>query len=1381
MTKHTQLKRVLAILVSVALLVSCISIAGWTVAAAETVWTFEDETIGQNLSLFTTDTMAPSTEENHTEGGSKSVKVTSTQNFGNDRAQMIIMDGNGNAVTVAKDEIVQVSFWVYLPTQSAYNGNLRMWLTATNNDAVHSSANPKNDAVVYEPPAAVYGRISGIPENTWHQVSVTTNGAYAGKLRLGIAGDKGTTTFYIDDITVTREDAPEIKGTAYHYTFDENDGKYYNDSNGDYYGTVGVTSMSHNNTIKSNAEASIVENGTGYAMQMAYTGNLNSTNNQQEYAAFSLPNNTGATKNNRAAGKSIYLEKNAVFQITVKYKVESYVSPATLYIATYSGDNGSFAYGKTFSTEFANHAQVARITEATTGWNEVSAFHFPADNGNACFVLKMDDDTNRNGTKVIISEITITPVASSTITFDMADGSNVATVAGAVGQTITYPADPTKSGHEFLGWMTVKGNQAPTAFPAEDTVLVARWKAIGSTVIDMENLAVDARQDLNGKTNGWNTNNYIKVSDFTNITVGGEKALEFGGTDASSMRAQMMVKDSTGAQVNVVAGKNYRLSFWYYVPVSEGDYDLNYWFAANDNEDRFNNEGNSIEGTVLAESSTSIANKGVWTQVVVNVNNCPYSGKLRFGACSSTAASSARYTLYVDDIAISEVEDVVIEPNTQTFEAYSTGKELDIKANYPDDTITVSTEYNHTEGGAQSAKFLTNDHGGGSRVQMMVKDGNDDNITLEAGKDYTLSFWYYVPVTQDNFTLSYWFAVTEDEVCFTAGVQKDNAKIAEETQVINDVKGDWNRVTISITDCLYTGKLRFGACGTDSNYHTRIFYIDDIVVKERVPFVPDPEVESFEIGAPGTEISIPSSTGNKIVISADENATVGGSQSAMVTSSTKSGGGRAQMLVKDGEGNQVIIEKDAYYIITFKYFIPENEPDFVVNYWLTADDSEDFYTAGGQKDAVRLYEYSSKTSSDTPDTKGQWNEVTISIPKAAHGGKLRMGLCDNTGALVHYYIDDIKVFKASTEVAPDPDATKWDFENYLPGMGSNLFVHGSGSVSNEFNHTEGGEMCLAVNRKTNYGIDRPQFVVMNQKTGKPYELKKGETYNFSVWCYKPSTISQYLNLNLWLMTTDTIEKITDKSNADFDMGSYTVKYMSDFWTEYKVTFTAKNGKYLIMGVADHYNNEQDVGVMYFDDFYIEEPEYMTVKFDTNGSEDKYGDIIGMVGDLIPVDENWTDPYREGYEFTGWYTKKTCDKDSLFDITSDVLEGKNGDVLTLYAGWQEWDDSFLYDESEVIEKEEKEEYRTEYYEEKVWVGDNNVPKPLDIGERPEAELETITDLPVDEDPGKDDPAQDGLPTWLIIVIIAAAVLVVGGGALAALLLSKKAKTTEENNA
>ena len=153
----------------------------------------------------------------------------------------------------------------------------------------------------------------------------------------------------------------------------------------------------------------------------------------------------------------------------------------------------------------------------------------------------------------------------------------------------------------------------------------------------------------------------------------------------------------------------------------------------------------------------------------------------------------------------------------------------------------------------------------------------------------------------------------------------------------------------------------------------------------------------------------------------------------------------------------------------------------------------------------------------------------------------------------------------------------------------------------------------------------------------------------------------------------------------------------------------------------------------------------------------------LEGSLIPFDG--ADPYLDGSDFMGWYTDKAFKKEHYFDIYERIVTEADAPVLTLYARWRKWDDGA----ADVVVRDDEEEFVTEYYTEKVWVGDQNVPDPWDTGDRLTREdAEPIVTTPDEPQPS------DGIPPWLIVVIIVAAVVVVGGGAVVAAVMLKKSK-------
>jgi len=71
-----------------------------------------------------------------------------------------------------------------------------------------------------------------------------------------------------------------------------------------------------------------------------------------------------------------------------------------------------------------------------------------------------------------------------TITFNVAGGTAIAPIEALYGKVVTVPANPTKAGYTFDGWVndgTGKPDTIPTIMPAADTSFTAQWVANGDT------------------------------------------------------------------------------------------------------------------------------------------------------------------------------------------------------------------------------------------------------------------------------------------------------------------------------------------------------------------------------------------------------------------------------------------------------------------------------------------------------------------------------------------------------------------------------------------------------------------------------------------------------------------------------------------------------------------------------------------------------------------------------------------------------------------------------------------------------------------------------------------------------------------------------------
>ena len=90
------------------------------------------------------------------------------------------------------------------------------------------------------------------------------------------------------------------------------------------------------------------------------------------------------------------------------------------------------------------------------------------------FIGWYNGESEWNFADAVATDLTLTAkwqINRYTITFDTAGGSEVAPITQDYGTTITPPAAPTRTGYTFAGW----DREIPTAMPAEDMTITARW------------------------------------------------------------------------------------------------------------------------------------------------------------------------------------------------------------------------------------------------------------------------------------------------------------------------------------------------------------------------------------------------------------------------------------------------------------------------------------------------------------------------------------------------------------------------------------------------------------------------------------------------------------------------------------------------------------------------------------------------------------------------------------------------------------------------------------------------------------------------------------------------------------------------------------------
>ncbi len=291
---------------------------------------------------------------------------------------------------------------------------------------------------------------------------------------------------------------------------------------------------------------------------------------------------------------------------------------------------------------------------------------------------------------------------------------------------------------------------------------------------------------------------------------------------------QLLLTDKKGNPLTVEEGANYQLIFWVAAANEPTDYDIRYWLAAAD-EDVLFTDANPRTGVILDTTVLDVESKGKWHQVSVLIADCAASGALRLGISGDI---NEAHTFYIDDIQLEKRISVTVESSAMNFEGYSAGDSLCLNPVNTKD-ITVSELYAYT--GDKSAMILSNDPSGNGRPQMNVVDAGGNYITVEEGKDYSVTFMLYLPEDQTYTTLSYWLTAVPQNV---AEIPFDGTNLKKDDYVLYELSagtlpdmGRWHQINIPIMDCPYTGVLRLGVMHGDNSKWGYLF-VDDVMCSD---------------------------------------------------------------------------------------------------------------------------------------------------------------------------------------------------------------------------------------------------------------------------------------------------------------------------------------------------------------------------------------------------------------------------------------------------------------------------------------------------------------------------------------------------------------------
>jgi len=799
---------------------------------------------------------------------------------------------------------------------------------------------------------------------------------------------------------------------------------------------------------------------------------------------------------------------------------------------------------------------------------------------------------------------------------------------------------------------------------------------------------------------------------------------------------------------------------------------------------------------VIAMSDVLNVKAGQWTRVQFDFTLPSFTGEKNAYMAVLADATDTTATLYVDDVAIG--------------------------TNVSDPTIMQTYESLEAKTHPNASYFDGNLHGlnGNTVVSGKGYDGSSQSLKIEMASDTELdasrAVLFFdrkdaIGKVSGSYIVTFYAMMEEDaEVTFGLGTSgtidlSDRAEQAtlyeaEATSKVQLTAGKWRGVSVYVSDlqgknpemCLapyLTLGAWFDGAASDNR---KTVYIDNVSLREYIASEAAREdilcFENTDAFGFGKQLNLSANGSMEVVL--EQNNTAGGNYALKVTTDSLgaiSGAGRPQFNLMNANGQAIRVQKGKNYRLTFYVNIAESSLKDELRYWVNLTDKQDSYTDATNQ--LRKDEQLVEVSS-WKGTVGAWKQISVELTDLPRDGYLRLGISGTgNGEKTVFYLDDLRVFEFK-EFTLTGNEKVLDFEKYNL-EDSDFIRYSEGTVADDVNHTEGGANALRLKGNSNAGFQRNQFMLINPATKQPYEFVKGETYTLKFWLYCGEEYTDKFDLNMWVWGTDNVnEKFTasnhknDKNGTfEFD-GGVLVRNEDQIWAPgewncYEITFTATNGKYMLVGMTD--GSRYDGNYYYYvDDMQISVPERATVIFDANGGSfqdikpellNEKGQYVeaGFVGVLAVGPD--IDPYLENKMFKGWALDK--EGTQMFDIDVDVVPAAN---VTLYAIWGEWTNQDGFGQIVITKPGDSDvKYKTEIKYEKVWTGNAQIPV-LESGDRPTLEeADPVTYVPTTD---KKDTASDGLPAWLLIVIIVAAVVVVGGGAFLALFLLKNKKTNDE---
>ncbi len=560
-----------------------------------------------------------------------------------------------------------------------------------------------------------------------------------------------------------------------------------------------------------------------------------------------------------------------------------------------------------------------------------------------------------------------------------------------------------------------------------------------------------------------------------------------------------------------------------------------------------------------------------------------------YGYSWTEATSGAAPTGVIGDA--DETFNTVFAPIVESFEGFETGDGVSadvISGNGSARNITE--DYAHT--GAKSLKIKLNESASSASWARIMPKYPTSYIEANPNTGYHVTAWVMSPEDTDIYLMI--GGDTDPDHPWTGGSVLTTLK----KEALQLTAGEWTKVEVDVEGFPNGNKLSIGLALNNGDAN-KFAYMDDLSFSRFDVYVKDEAIADYETATVGENKNLSSSQNAFVAVSNEMNRTIGGANSLKFWGSDGGGNTRAQALVTDYNGAPIAIKAGGTYRVSYWVYAPANfdygtgytNPSAIHRCWLAvADQTTPFSTSYAKNDYV-VYEQNT-----TGAKIDEWFQVMASFT-STKDGYLRLGMSETSGgnttnnSCYCFYVDDVQVVDASVV------ANVYSYEDLANGTDVELRKNNGGyyaKVTTAASHS-GLNAVEVSNTAQGSGNIRAQML-LKYADGSDVVLTADHDYMVTFWARAGKTDQ----LRFWLAAQKTegagftvsgdkdqygLYKTGATSYGDYS-GDVT---LTDKWQLFTAFVTAKNtandvdGKKILIGFQ---NGMSTNGSVYVDDFQV---------------------------------------------------------------------------------------------------------------------------------------------------------------------------------------------------